>query len=109
MQNYGIQTNSQLADLQILDHLCFSYRTLIKNHTSHPIGCNGDLADALRGNNPYKTRFLPDDHHAFNKNGEIQDQWGTPLFIHILSADKWDIVSAGSDKKMWTSDDIGLY
>ena len=81
---------------------------MVKNHASRPIGCNGDLADAFRGKNPHKQRFLPDTHPVFNSDGEMIDRWQTPLFIHPVSAGRWEIRSAGPDKKLWTDDDLEL-
>lgn len=108
LQAYASEDTTIHDDLESLSRLGLSYRILVKTHASRPIGCNGDLADALRGNNPYQQRFLPDGHPVFNPEGQLQDRWGTPLFIHILAADQWEIRSAGPDREMWTDDDVNL-
>jgi hypothetical protein len=60
----------------------------------------------LRGRNPAQERFLPDQHSAFNTQGQLVDRWGTPLFFHALGSGQFEIRSAGPDRKFWTDDDI---
>lgn len=108
LHKYGSADTTLRDDLTGMQRLSLSYVTLVKNHARKPIGCNADLAEALRGNNPYKQRFLPDKHQAFNEKGELIDRWETPLFIHPISAGNWEIRSAGPDKKLWTDDDLNL-
>lgn len=108
LHNYASEGTTLRDDLQGISRLSLSYITLVKNHANRPIGCNADLADAFRGKNPYKQRFLPDTHPVFNAEGQLIDRWQTPLFIHTLSAGRWDIRSAGPDKKLWTTDDLQL-
>ena len=105
---YASDNTTVRDDLQAIQRLSLSYITLVKTHADRPIGCNGDLADALRGKNPYKQRFLPDGHPAFSDEGEIIDRWGTPIFLHTVSAGRWDVRSAGPDRKLWTEDDLQL-
>ncbi|MFK7909272.1 MAG: hypothetical protein AB8F34_01580 [Akkermansiaceae bacterium] len=108
LRDYASEHTTLRDDLQGISRLSLSYITLVKNHANLPIGCNADLADAFRGENPHKQRFLPDTHPVFNAEGEIIDRWKTPLFIHPVSAGRWDIRSAGPDKKLWTADDLQL-
>ena len=108
LHNYASEETTVRDDLQGISRLSLSYITLVNTHTRLPIGCNADLADAFRGKNPYKQRFLPDNHPVFNTEGEMVDRWKTPLFIHPVSAGRWDIRSAGPDKKLWTADDLQL-
>ena len=108
LHNYASEQATLRDDLQGISRLSLSYITLVKTHANRPIGCNADLADAFRGKNPYKQRFLPDTHPVFNAKGELIDRWKTPLFIHPVSAGRWDIRSAGPDKKLWTKDDLQL-
>lgn len=108
LHKYASEDTSLRDDLQGISRLSLSYITLVKNYATRPIGCNGDLADAFRGKNPHKQRFLPDTHPVFNAEGEMIDRWKTPLFIHPVSAGRWEIRSAGPDRKLWTDDDLEL-
>jgi len=49
---------------------------------------------------------LPDQHAALNARGQLVDRWGTPLFFHALGNGRFEIRSAGPDRKLWTADDI---
>jgi len=108
LHQYATEQTTIRDDLQAISRVSLSYVTLVKNHADHPIGCNLDLADTFRGINPHKQRFLPDKHQVFNANGELIDRWNTPLYIHPLSAGRWEIRSAGPDKTLWTADDLEL-
>jgi len=108
LRHYASEDTTLSDDLQGISRLSLSYITLVKTHANRPIGCNGDLADAFRGKNPYKQRFLSDTHKVFNDEGEMIDRWKTPLFIHPVSAGRWEIRSAGPDQKLWTEDDLQL-
>ena len=56
--------------------------------------------------NPAHERFLPDDNIALDSQGRLVDRWGTPLFFHALGNRRFDLRSAGPDKKLWTDDDV---
>ncbi|MGB0992335.1 MAG: hypothetical protein ACPG32_07675 [Akkermansiaceae bacterium] len=105
---YATEETTAVDDLQGVHRVCLSFRTLVKSFANLPIGCNLDLADALRGKNPYQQRFLPDKHRVFNDQGELIDRWNTPLHIHTIAAGEWEIRSAGPDQKLWTDDDLQL-
>lgn len=108
LRAYGTEATTLRDDLEAVHRVSLSYVTLVKTHADVPIGGNADLADALRGKNPYQQRFLPEKHPAFNDDGEIVDRWDTPLFIHTVSAGRWEIRSAGPDRRLWTEDDLQL-
>jgi len=81
-------------------------RLLLKSAADRPLSANEDWADFLRGKNSARERFLPDNHIALNTKGQLVDRWGTPLFFHALGGGRFDIRSAGPDRKLWTDDDI---
>jgi hypothetical protein len=93
-------------DLALMSHLMDNSLLLLKSAANRPLSANGDWAGLLRGQNAARARFLPDDHIALNKDGELVDRWGSPLFFHALGDGRYEIRSAGPDKKMWTEDDI---
>ena len=50
--------------------------------------------------------MISSNHVAVNEKGELIDRWGTPFFLHQLSARQMEIRSAGPDREMWTEDDV---
>jgi len=98
--------SSATEDLAMLRGIVREFLNVVKEPYRRPIGVNEDLAAALRGDNPLKTVFIPANHPAFDSAGRLVDRWGTPLFVHPLSADSFDIVSAGPDRELFTDDDI---
>ena len=93
-------------DLKLLSHLMDNFNLLVKSAADMPMSANEDWAAAFRGSNPAHERFLPDQHAALNAQGQLVDRWGTPLFFHALGDRRFELRSAGPDKKMWTADDI---
>lgn len=93
-------------DLTLMSHLMDNSRLLLKSAADRPLSANEDWADFLRGKNPARERFLPDQHIAFNSKGQLVDRWGTPLFFHAVGGGRFEIRSAGPDRKLWTDDDI---
>jgi hypothetical protein len=93
-------------DLHDLARMLGNFALLVKGDDPLPLGANEEIAAALRGKNRAQLRALPDDHRAFNAQGQLVDRWGTPLYFHAESRDRLDVRSAGSDRKMWTADDL---
>jgi len=94
--------NEAAADLQRISRLLRDYRTLAGDN---PIGSNAEIVQALAGDNLKHAKILPDELPR-NSSGELVDRWGTPYFFHQLSRNSMEIRSAGSDRRMWTSDDV---
>jgi hypothetical protein len=97
-------------DLELVSRLLHSYRALVKRHTAKPIGGNADLIDALLGDNPAKQVFLPPDfaHLCPAPDPELLDRWGTPLIVHPIASDRFELRSAGPDKRPYNDDDVLL-
>ena len=93
-------------DLTLMSRLMDNSQLLLKSAANRPLSANEDWADFLRGKNSAHERFLPDQHIALNSKGQLVDRWGTPLFFHALGGGRFDIRSAGPDRKLWTDDDI---
>lgn len=93
-------------DLTLMSHLMDNSLLLLKSAANRPLSANEDWADLLRGNNQAHERFLPDQHTALNAQGQLVDRWGTPLFFHALGGGRFELRSAGPDRKLWTADDI---
>ncbi len=93
------------ADLRLVSGIIETFRTNFLQ-TGNPVGSNADITAALTGKNKLRLAFLPPNHPAINRAGELCDRWGTPFFFHAESAAKMEIRSAGPDKKMWNDDDV---
>lgn len=72
----------------------------------NPVGTNAEIVKTLNGGNPQGVRYLPQEYLRLNAEGELLDHYGTPYFFHQNSATVMEVRSAGSDRILWTSDDI---
>jgi hypothetical protein len=106
LKNYATPSQSAEQDLTDLSHAFGNFTLLIKGSDPLPLGANEDIANALRGKNRAKLKFLPDDAPCFNAQGQLIDRWQTSLFFHANDQQRLDIRSAGPDHEMWTADDI---
>jgi hypothetical protein len=93
-------------DLTLMAHLMDNSLLLLKSAANRPLSANEDWADLFRGKNAAHERFLPDRHVALDTNGHLVDRWRAPLFFHALGGGRYEIRSAGPDRKLWTADDI---
>jgi hypothetical protein len=93
-------------DLLLMSRLMDNSLLLVKSAANRPLSANDDWADFLRGRNSARERFLPDDHIALSADGKLVDRWGAPLFFHALGGGRFELRSAGPDKKLWTGDDL---
>lgn len=93
-------------DLTLMSRLMENSLLLLKSAADRPLSANEDWADLFRGRNPAHEEFLPAKHSALNAEGKLIDRWATPLFFHALGGGRYEIRSAGPDKKLWTSDDL---
>ena len=93
-------------DLTLMSRLMENSLLLLKAAANRPLSANEDWADLFRGKNAAREEFLPARHIALNTKGQLVDRWATPLFFHALGGGRYEIHSAGPDKKLWTSDDL---
>ncbi len=94
------------TDLEALESMFSLYRWAYKYVPEG--GDNRELVSALLGDNPKNLVFLPAKHAKLNADGELLDRWGTPYFFHKISDQVIDVISAGPDRRLWSSDDLGL-
>jgi hypothetical protein len=106
LRDYASPASSPENDLTLMAHLMDNFSLLVKSAADRPMSANEDWAAAFRGLNPAHERFLPDNHVALDASGRLVDRWGTPLFFHALGNRRFDLRSAGPDKKLWTEDDV---
>lgn len=93
-------------DLTLMARLMENSLLLLKAAANRPLSANEDWADLLRGKNAAQEEFLPAIHVALNDKGQLVDRWQTPLFFHALGGGRFELRSAGPDRKLWTADDI---
>jgi len=93
-------------DLRIVGALLRNYLQSSAGTDAPPLGFNEEIVRALGGANPWHLVFLPADHPAIDPQGRLCDRWGTPYFFHPLSAAVIEVRTAGSDRKLFTSDDL---
>jgi len=106
LRGYADTNLSPQNDLTLMSHLMDNSRLLLKSAAERPLSGNEDWADFFRGKNSAHERLLPDQHIALNTNGQLIDRWGTPLFFHAVGGGRFELRSAGPDRKLWTDDDI---
>lgn len=93
-------------DLTLMSRLMENSLLLLKSAANRPLSANEDWAALFRGQNGAREKFLPENSVALNSQGQLIDRWRTPLFFHALGGSRYEIRSAGPDKKLWTADDI---
>jgi hypothetical protein len=106
LKHYADPAAKPEEDLTWMSRALDNFSLLVKGNDPLPLGANEDIADALRGKNKARIRFLPDDSPVFDKQGRIIDRWNTPLYFHASARDRLEIRSAGTDRQMWTADDL---
>ena len=93
------------ADLEILEEALAAYRRVFGQNP--PGSENAEITAALIGLNQRQLAVLPPGHSALSAKGELIDRWGVPYFFHPVTRTTMEVLSAGPDRKLWTSDDIG--
>src|SRR5580765_3837108 len=106
LREYGNTNLPAENDLTLMSRLMNNSVLLLKSAANRPLSANEDWADLFRGKNSASERFLPDQHIALNMQGQLVDRWDTPLFFHAVGGGRYELRSAGPDKKLWTDDDI---
>ena len=93
-------------DLTLMSRLMDNSVLLLKSAANRPLSANEDWVGFFRGKNSAREVFLPERHTALNAQGQLVDRWNSPLFIHALGSGRYELRSAGPDKKLWTDDDL---
>ncbi|MEO8615261.1 MAG: hypothetical protein ABI600_08985 [Luteolibacter sp.] len=93
-------------DLSLIAHSISSFLIVAKQATDRPLSANEEWSAALRGKRPGFEPWISERSPALNQQGRLIDRWGTPLFFHALGGKRWEIRSAGPDRRLWTGDDL---
>lgn len=106
LRGYAAAQSTPEQDLTLMARLMDNSLLLLKSAANRPLSANEDWAGLLRGQNAASERFLPDTHVALNSQGQLVDRWQAPLFFHAVGGGRYELRSAGPDRKLWTDDDI---
>ena len=98
----SVETTVQ-DDIAIVAELLREYR---RHLGGNPVGENDEITAALLGANPKHLACLPPGPAAWlDGSGRLLDRWGTPYFFHALTGSDMEIISAGPDRELFTTDD----
>ncbi len=92
-------------DLGILQELFGTVARFSKNGVPEG-GNNAEITEQMLGHNKQHLAVLPDDLPCLDAGGQLLDRWGTPYFMHPVSAESIEVRSAGPDRKLWNEDDL---
>lgn len=106
LEGYGGASGSAADDLRRVGQVLLNFRLLHKQLDVRFLATNPEMAAALRGEAKGTTPFVSARSPLFNRTGEMQDRWGSPLVVHVLAADRIELRSAGPDRQPWTADDL---
>lgn len=105
-QKFGQPAGNQKNDLRLLANVLLNARILVKDHHTLVFADNRDFTKFLSGNNKHRVAWIRPDHPSINRDGELTDRLGNPLFFHQESSNSTSLRSAGMDGIMWNEDDI---
>jgi hypothetical protein len=106
LADYATPNTTPEHDLASLGQLMNNFTLLVKSAADRPLSSNQEWSQALRGLNPSRQAFLPENHPIFDSQHQLIDRWGTPLFFHAEAKGEYSIRSAGPDRQLWTADDF---
>ena len=106
LMGYGAEEKSLRDDLEAVLGLLTDSQLMFKHFDSFFLPDNQAITSFLSGKNPENLIWIPSSHFAVGDEGKLEDRYGTPLFFHRSSALKFELRSAGEDRKMWTEDDV---
>jgi hypothetical protein len=93
-------------DVETLHRMLEHYLSALQRRGGPPLGDDKDLVRVLTGRNSMRVVFMPAKHHAISAEGRLLDRWGTPYHLHSLSSAKYEVRSAGPDRKLFNEDDL---
>jgi len=102
--HYSGYTHRQSLFSDRIRSACLNYA--VEYNRLPPDSDNKRLTVALTGDNARHIQFLWLTQNETNADGEMIDQWGTPLKVTFYDTSGIQVASAGPDKVFGTSDDI---
>jgi len=106
LAGFGSPSQPPREDLRRLRHLFDNALLLAKSARDRPLATPEDWGALLLGRWPGTEALLPTHHAALDSQARVIDRWGTPLHIHALGSGRFELRSAGPDRKLWTQDDV---
>lgn len=106
LKSYGSEESTGQQDIKLFYNYLTNVFLLIKNRDSAQYAINEDLSSFLLGKNSERTALVSKNSHIFDKKKRIIDRWGTPIHIHTISHNNFELRSGGPDRKLFTKDDV---
>ena len=106
LTGYGSPNLSPENDIKVLSETITAFLSIRKNAVERPLSANGEWSTALRGLRSGDKPWISKKSPVFDTQHHLVDRWSTPLHFHALGGKRWEIRSAGPDRKLWTRDDI---
>lgn len=106
MENYASKTSTGQQDIHLFHDYLTNVFILIKNRDSAQYAINEDLSSFLLGKNSDGAALVSENSHIFDAEKRIIDRWGTPIHIHTISHNNFELRSGGPDQKLFTEDDV---
>jgi hypothetical protein len=97
-------SRSALEDVKLLHELLDNYLQVSKV-SRRPLGLNEDVVVAWTTPGRFGVRFMNPRHPAI-VDGALVDRWGHRYHFHPLSAEEFEVRSAGPDGQLFTADDL---
>ncbi len=93
-------------DLVILSRALCNFLIINKQSSQYPLSANEEWSSALLGKRLGTEKWFSENSPALDAQQRLIDRWGSPLHFHALGARKWEIRSAGLDRKLFNDDDL---
>ncbi|MDA8975240.1 hypothetical protein N9F50_01490 [Akkermansiaceae bacterium] len=106
LESYASEATTGQQDIQVFYDYLTNVFLLIKNRDSAQYAINEDLSEFLLGKNSDRAALVSQNSHIFDKEKRIIDRWGTPIHIHTISHNNFELRSGGPDQKLFTEDDV---
>jgi hypothetical protein len=106
LADYGRSDLAPQNDVLLIARAISNFLIIQKQATDRPLSANEEWSAALRGQRPGTERWISDNSVIFDSKQRLIDRWNTPLHFHALGDKRWEIRSAGPDRKLWTPDDL---
>ncbi len=92
-------------DRAALADVVVNYLQSVNTNQRPPLGTNEEITRALTDPTLLGVALIPIHHPAIIAD-QLTDRWGSPWFFHQISANLFEIRSAGPDRKLYTDDDL---
>ncbi len=106
LADYGTPGIPPAEDLRLLSVSITNFLIVAKRASEFPLSANEEWSAALRGLRPGSEPWISAKSPLLDAQNRLIDRWGTPLHFHALGDKRWELRSAGPDRKLFTDDDL---